>query len=1160
MKINAKLFILTLSIITLVSVSSAYIYNKLAQQLIQKQNSRTLINSANDFIFAFQQLIQKVDESYQSYKNDQDIFNYGLDFVFELQKDSTIIKSSLELSNDTYIYKDVNKLNEFIAYNSNLLIRQDLSIKKNIYYGIQINSEILKDLSEKIRADIALVEDNVISNYTNSELYNYYLPNLSTVAREFKDKNNFEIIYNDLGGIDFTATHFLPKISDISNKKIDFIIFNISSEAADFATTMSLVTLVIVISSILLTIVFLFLFTTKFRKQLDYISEGVETITAGNRNKRVKIVSKDEIGSLGNALNNMLEELDKRDKEEKEYSEFISIINQNPSLEEIGNATLKKIINSTGADVGAFYHHDNDEFTPIAVVGLINKKQDLFVESGIYEKAREEKKVIELTFSENQPIVKTGLTEFRINHLYILPIFYNNRLIAVMELASVNKPKINVKEYLIKIKDQLAIGLANGKALTDLKKMIDELKKLNNAYQQQNIEITEKNTELLKLHDKLKRGTKELEIQTAKAVESEKVKSQFLAAMSHELRTPQNSILGLTELILKDETTTPKTRERLNVVLRNGKKLLTLIENILEYSKLESGNKEIKKSSITLTELIDEVYSFIYPLFIETQIDFKINIPKKYNYELYTDVKKIEQIMYNLIGNAIKFTSKGFVKLEIKVEEDLLKIIVEDTGTGIAEDDQKIIFDEFRQADGELNRKFSGTGLGLAICKKYSELLNGSIQLESSIDKGTRFIVEIPGAIQSKIENKIAGKEPDGLAADVKALIISDGKDSKKLIKDYLVSNNINVEVISSDEIDLKVIAQLNFSTIILDILLKPENGWNILFDIKTHSALKLIPLVVVNMDEEANCGLGLKVYDYHIENFEAQKILNAINNFTEDRKLVLNKIHLVTSAEKIDKINSELNNKFSQITYSDNLEDSLIKIKEVEPDVILFDMLNKKINPFDFITELNYDIYIKDIPIITFINSDNGEETKFLNNQIFETTLLKQHHPLDVLKVIKDRIEIFNNKIFDNRDVEEISHELVTTKTNDERNFDKIKILIVDDNSDARFTIGEIIKSLDFEPLYAKNGNDCLEKLEKEIPDLILLDIMMPVMDGFQTIKKIREKMEYQKIKVYALTAYAMLSDREIIEKNGFDGLFTKPINTLQLEKKLNNIFKASI
>lgn len=1164
MKINAKLFLLVFSIITLVSVTSAFIYHTLAQQLLHKQQSKVIIDSANDFIFAFEQLVQNIDEEYQKsiIEKNLGISDSKIDFIFETLGDSTIINTSFRTRPNLKIYKDVKNINELFHFNSNVILRHNGKLSKNIYYGILIDSEILKTLSEKIKAEIAFVEGNVVTKFTKVDEYNFYLPYLNKAARELKAKNNFEIIHENIEDVDFTATHYTPKVSDANKRELDFIIFNISREATAFKNTMSIVTFIIVTAGILLSIIFLFLFTTKFRKQLEFISEGVTKITYGKTRERVKIISNDEIGSLGIAFNNMLDELDKKDLAEKEYAELISLINQNPSLEGIGDATLQKIINTTGVDVGAFYIHENNEFLPFAVFGIPNKKQNLLIESGIYNKAKEQKEIIELSFTENHPVVKTGLTEFRISYIYIQPIFYNNEIIAILELASVKEPKIIVKDYLNKIKAQLAIGLANGKALTELKKLVDELKNLNKAYQEQNFEISTKNEELLKLHDKLKKGSEELEIQTSKAVESEKIKSQFLANMSHELRTPQNSILGLTELILKDEKTSPKTRERLNVVLRNGKKLLTLIENILEYSKLEAGNSEIKKTNMLLSELIDEVYSFIHPLFLESDVDFNIKIPKDYDYELYTDVKKIEQIIYNLIGNAIKFTINGFVKLQININENDLEIIVEDTGPGISEDDRKIIFEEFRQVDANLNRKFSGSGLGLAICKKYVDLLNGTITLNSKIGKGSIFTIKIPNIIKAKIERCQNINEEKNEQPNLFALIISDGNDSINLITDYLNTHKIEVDVINSNQINFDLISEKKPDILIIDILLKRNIGWDLLFDIKNNSNLKTIPVVIINMDEEANCGYGVNIYEYLVDKPDKDNIIRIVNFLENRQSIQFKNIQLIMNDAKFSQIAEEMKHEDLKLYHNNSKNIKLTNIKRNEPDLILIDLFDTDINSFNLLAEISSDLSTKNIPIISFIRSTNAEEQNKLSNSLFETTLLNQFHPLEVLKVIKDRIELIDNSIFET-DNETISYDFKgynNIKRSEQLAYTKIKVLIVDDNSDARFTIGEIIESLDYEPIFATNGYECLEKLNTENPNLVLLDIMMPKMDGFQTIKKIRENNKYKELKVYALTAYAMLSDKEIIEKNGFNGLFTKPINTVQLQRKLSDIFKTIV
>ncbi|MFZ1292457.1 MAG: response regulator [Melioribacteraceae bacterium] len=1161
MKINAKLLLLTFSIITLVSVTSAFIYHTLTKEFLLKQQSKNLINSANDFIFTFQQLVDDIDSDFQNnYKNENFSFlSSEIDFLIHVKNENELLTSNFIIKPSVKIYTDVHSLKQFYELNRNLIIRQKKINDGFIYFGKVINSNFLTNLAEKIRSDISLVDNGVISLISNNSKNEQYLPYLSKAARELNGKSNFELIEEDVNNADLFVTHFSPVAHNHLGNKLDFIVFSISNEASTFSNTMNLVTLVIVLSGISLTIVFLFLFTTRFRKQLEYISNSVSQIAKGKLDERVKIISQDEIGNLGSAFNNMLEEIKKRDDSEKEYTEFISLINKKPALKEIGEVTIEKIILSTGVDIGGIYLLENNLLMPLAVYGIPHLGDKVIYESSFYKRAIDNKEIIEIEFENNHPIVRTGLTELKINYLYILPIFYNYEVIAILELASVNKPHNDVKHYYEKIKDQLSIGIANGKAFSKLQNLVDELKQLNNAYQKQNIEITEKNTELLELHDKLKKGAEELEIQKEKAVESAKLKSQFLANMSHELRTPQNSILGLTELILKDTNTDSKTKERLNVVLRNGKKLLNLIENILEFSKLESGNIVLAESEILLSDFINEVKSFISPIFLEREISFNITIPNDYDYLIKSDIKKIEQIIYNLVGNAAKFTKEGFVNLKIHVEENELIVEVEDSGPGISEEDKKIIFEEFRQADASLNRKFSGTGLGLAICKKYTNLLHGEINVISELAKGSKFIVRIPNTIKNKIK-KQAVKFENNPPKLFKAIIISDGEDSIKLIGDYLKQNNVQVEIPIVDEFNIISIEENIPDVIILDVLLKNRNGWQLLQKLKENNFTSNIPIILINMDEEANCGLGFNIYDFAVKDLTRLNVINVIENIEKKQNIKFRKILFVTDELKYNKLEEELNSEELKIYQSSDHHSICDHIKRIEPDLIMLDQFNKNFDSFILLNQIQEDLYSKNIPVVSFLQNLNDEkETQDINNKIFETTLIAQHHPLDVLKVIKDRIELIDASVFKSIQNDKMEASIVNSdKTFVQKNYSgSYNILIVDDDKDARFTIGEIVKSLGYNPIFANDGFECLETLKNEKPDIVLLDIMMPKMDGFQTIRKIRNNTETKTTRVFALTAYAMLSDREIIEKNGFNGLFTKPINTGQLEKRLKNIFK---
>lgn len=1163
MKINAKLLLITFTIIAFVSITSAFIYHTLTNELLLKQQSKNLINSANDFIYTFQQFVDNIDNDFQQEIGSKNFIpaQSKIDFIFKTENDTSLSASQFIIKSGVKIYTGVNTIKEFYDLNRNLIVRQKKINNQHFYYGKVINTDVLTNFSEKVRCDIAYVENGVITFMSNNKVNEQYLPSLSKAARELSGKNNFELFRENESNSDLFVTHYSPTNNLI--KRLDFIVFSISDEAKTFRNTMNIVTLVIVISGIFLTIIFLYLFTVKFRKQLDYISHVVSAIAKGNLDERVEIISKDEIGNLGTAFNKMLDEIKKRDIYEKEYTEFISLINKKPTLEEISEITIEKIISSTGVDLGGIYLLDNNLLIPLSVLGIPNQTEKFIEDSNFYKRAIENKEVIEIEFTNNSPVVKTGLTELKINYLYILPVVHNNEVISIIELASVNKPINDIHHYYNKIKDQLAIGIANGKAYTKLQKLVDELQQLNLAYQEQNSEISEKNKELLELHNKLKKGAEELEIQRAKAVESTKLKSQFLANMSHELRTPQNSILGLTELILKDTATNTQTRERLNVVLRNGKKLLNLIENILEFSKLESGNITLSESEVLLSDLISEIKSFISPIFLEREIEFKINIPENIDYLIKSDVKKIEQIIYNLIGNAAKFTKEGYVELCISVDNENFIINVEDTGPGISDKDKEIIFEEFRQIDASLNRKFSGTGLGLAICQKYATLLQGEITLTSEIGKGSNFRIKLPNIVKQAIMKESHNTSIEKQIPNIfKAVIISDGEDSTKLISDYLRSNNIIVEVPKINEFDIMSILDSSPDIIILDVLMKDKNGWQLLYNLKESKVTSRIPIILLNMDQEANCGIGFNIFEFTATGMNRNNIVRSVEEIEKQLSLKFRKLLLVVDDLNYEKIENEILTDELKVYQTNGNFPICDLIKRIEPDIILIDLFNKYFDPFKILNEIGEDLYSKNIPIVSFINNvTNDDEIQRLNNQLFEITLIAQHHPLDVLKVIKDRIELIDVTIFNGFDLKSIEDNTDKKKFSaSEYSPDTFNILIVDDDNDARFTIGEIIKTIGYNPIFAKDGYECLEILKSENPDLVLLDIMMPKMDGFQTIKEIRLNPNTKELKVCALTAYAMLSDRDIIEKNGFDGLFTKPINTIQLEKKLKGILNLTV
>ena len=487
-----------------------------------------------------------------------------------------------------------------------------------------------------------------------------------------------------------------------------------------------------------------YVFTQKIRLRISELNYATSQTSAGNFDVHIDATGKDEIGNLGRAFNKMLEELKKNQKAKNEYSDFITLINKNASLSEISNAALKKILETCEFLIGALYSIDEDEVSLICSYGM-NNASSVREKNEFYKKIISTKKSIEIFSDNSLPIVQTGTVDLKINYLLLLPVIYNNKVIAILEFASLNKPTEEAKDYLEKIQEQLAIGLTNAKAVVQLENFVNELKQLNDEYQKQNLQVKKQNEQLLELSEQLKNKAAELAFQKEKAEESTRLKSQFLASMSHELRTPMNSILGLTELILDKAQLGGKNKERLEVVLRSGKRLMSLINDILDLSKIEAGKMEIREEDLLLEELIEEVANTATPLALEKGLSFNVKRNCNTRLVLNTDRGKVAQVLINLIGNAIKFTEKGKIELLVALNTDKeLQFTVSDTGIGISDEDKKVIFEEFRQLDGTTSRKFGGTGLGLAISKKILGLLGGKIWVASIEGEGSVFSFTIP--------------------------------------------------------------------------------------------------------------------------------------------------------------------------------------------------------------------------------------------------------------------------------------------------------------------------------------------------------------------------------------------------------------------------------
>lgn len=522
-------------------------------------------------------------------------------------------------------------------------------------------------------------------------------------------------------------------------------------------------------------------------------------------------------------------------------------------------------------------------------------------------------------------------------------------------------------------------------------------------------------------------------------------------------------------------------------------------------------------------------------------------------------------MLINLLGNAVKFTEKGFVELRVStLEGDLLSFDVIDSGIGISEEDQKIIFEEFRQIDGTTTRKYSGTGLGLAICKKITEILGGTISVKSTKGKGSAFNFTVPLRFI-----KAKGIE-DGSRVNIDALrknrrnpilIIDDDPEIRYTIGQYLLSKGYEVIYATDGLSGVKEAKKTQPFAITLDVMLPNMDGWSTLKTLKEDPETKDIPVILISIMVDKNIGFGLGAYEYFVKPIAPEKLLSSFKRLESLAQKRIEKLVIVDDDDlEFEKFKNAFKNDKIRIEYIKDSELAFSKILEVQPDLVILDLMMPKVDGITLSYRLKSNADTKHIPIIISTAKDLSEDEKnSLSSIVEEITVKSKGHPLDVLKVVRDRIhmqEAYLPQADINNEAQKIVAALEEPLKEIVKKEYKGEVLIVDDDPDTLYTISEIVQACGCKTILAKNGVQCLKALDHKSPDLILLDIMMPEMDGFQTINKIKENPKWAGIPIFAVTAKAMMDDKAVILRHGFDDYIPKPVNAGVMAFKIEKLF----
>ncbi len=999
--------------------------------------------------------------------------------------------------------------------------------------------------------------------------------------------------------------------------------------------------------------------------QVRAIADVATAVSQGDLSRSIKVEAFGEVADLKDNVNRMISTLrdTTRRNEEQDWlktnlARFTRMLPGQRDLQTVAQLVMSELTPLVNGHQGVFYLMDTSSadksrgilklLSSYAYVARRNLANMWLPGEGLVGQCALEKKPI-LLFDVPDDYVRitSGLSDSKPRNIIVLPVVFKGRVLAVVEIAShqhfsethiafleqlmeslgvvLNMIQASMRtEELLKQSQKLAEELQTKQS--DLKRSNKELEDQAQALKHSQDQLQAQQEELRKANDELEDKAKRLEEQkqmveiknselelTQASLEEKaeqlaitsRYKSEFLANMSHELRTPLNSLLLLSGLLgeNRDNNLTSKQIEYVQTVHSSAVDLLSLINEILDLSKIEAGRMEVDVAAFPPSEIRAYFEAAFRQLAEQKGLNFEVRIAEDLPPLIRTDRHRLEQVLKNLLSNAFKFTEKGWVTLEIRSPEpevqfeslslrhadQVVAFSVKDTGIGIPKEKQKIIWEAFEQVDATAGRKFGGTGLGLTISREIARLLGGEIHLLSEEGIGSTFTFYMPARyvpVSAAIPARpmVQGSQLQGAkvsapfletaavdASDVHAdtdravgadiptmyetidnryeiregdrvvLIIEDDENLTSILRDLSRERGFKAIMAVRGDTGLALAHEFKPDAIILDIKLPGMDGWTILEHLKGHSDLRHIPVYVITVLEERKRALHNGVLGYLSKPVDKQSLDNvfsAIENFLERDSGQL--LIVENNKEKRDEIMRLVGDGDVQTTVVENGYQALEELRGRRFDCVVLDPDLPDMNSSDLLERMTTELGVRDLPVIVYSPRGQAEELDKFSNTIIIKYADSQARLLDETTIFLHRNEASLPK--DSRRLIREIRESTSTLAGK-------KVLIVDDDIRNVFALASVLETHGIKVKFAKNGKDGIAALEAAPDtDLVLMDIMMPEMDGFETTRIIRRNERYANLPVVALTAKAMKGDREKCFEAGASDYISKPVDVGRL------------
>ncbi len=944
------------------------------------------------------------------------------------------------------------------------------------------------------------------------------------------------------------------------------------------------------------------------------VTENANKVSFGNF--AVEIIPKSEKDILGNALKKMTVSLRETTAENEKHTWLTTGQNRlneklrgDQGIEELASGTIAFLCDYLKANIGSVY--------------LFNEKENILALSGQYafssekgngirkkfnsgegligQVAREQKQMILTDLKEEDIRIVSSILDTKPRHLVITPFSFERKNLGVIELGRLTAFTSTEKEFINSSMESIGISINSAISRKRIQELLEEtqvqseelqgqqeeLKQVNEELEEQTQNLKQQQEEMQMTNEELEEQTQALEIknrevetaradieQKTKQLEiSSRYKSEFLANMSHELRTPLNSLLILSKDLSdnKNKNLTAEQVECASIIYKSGQDLLVLINEVLDLSKIEAGKMAINIERVVLKKLADGLYQDFKHQADKKGLVLNVNLSEYLPGHIHTDPQRLNQVLKNLMSNAIKFTEQGSITVNIqKYGEDKIAISVADTGIGIPESKQFAVFEAFQQVDGSTSRKYGGTGLGLSISRELAKLLNGQITLISKPNEGSTFALIIPLEIQNKemvispvaedidlfkkppvktntFLNYLAIEDDRNIIgeADKIVLIIEDDLKFAEVLLKQAHGKGFKCLAAATGEDGLMLAEKYRPHAIILDISLPGISGHKVLTELKSNHSLRHIPVHIMSVEERTLEPIKEGAVEYltkPINKIQLDEAFNRIENFIDRKMKHLLIVEDDSNSRKV--IRKLIGNGDVKCFEAGTGKEALEIFEENHIDCIVLDIGLPDLSGFELIRKFEQKKESSIPPVIVYTGKELTKE---------ENAELQKYAESIIIKGIKSEERLLDETaLFLHRTISslpETKQQIIFNLYDKDIIFKGKKILLADDDMRNVFALSKILREYGMEVIKAENGMNALEILDKNDGiDLVLMDIMMPEMDGYEAMRQIRLQPKFKHLPVIAVTAKAMKEDKQKCIDAGANDYISKPVEVERL------------